>query len=58
MDTATYPTPQTSEEQLRLAQKAADKGDVSHTVLHTQRALVLSLQELTNELRALRQLTS
>jgi hypothetical protein len=47
-------TAHTTEDHLQLAKRAADRGDVSHTVLHSQAALILAVETLAGELRALR----
>lgn len=42
-------------EPLARAKRAADIGDVSHTVFHSQEALIVAMQHLAEEVRALRQ---
>jgi hypothetical protein len=41
-------------ENLARARRAANLGDVSHTVLHAQEAVCLSMEMLTREIAALR----
>jgi HAMP domain-containing protein len=36
------------------AKRAADIGDVSHTVFHSQEALIVAMQHLAEEVSALR----
>jgi hypothetical protein len=40
---------------LTRAKRAADIGDVSHTVFHSQEALIAAMQHLAEEVSALRQ---
>ena len=41
-------------EPLARAKRAADIGDVSHTVFHSQEALIAAMQRLAEEVSALR----
>lgn len=41
-------------ENLAMARRAANLGDISHTVLHAQEAVCQSMEALTREIAALR----
>jgi hypothetical protein len=43
---------------LARAKRAADIGDVSHTVFHSQEAMIEAMQRLAEEVSALRQALS
>ncbi len=45
----------TAPDPLARAKRAADIGDVSHTVFHSQEALIAAMQHLAEEVSALRQ---
>ncbi len=53
-DLKSYGPGKTVAENLEMARRAANLGDISHTVLHAQEAVCQSMETLTREIAALR----